>query len=284
MIDNDKNQENNADAAANNEETFVSKIYTQSKNIHIHERIDAAVLSHAKTHLATKTVINKKTAPLWRKWQFSSSIAASVLVVSVIYMLNLTPINTEEYASMPNAIPLQETSLISGESETIPQANTLKSAPEKRMAQEQALARVSDLNASKRREIIQTENERRRVLTEVSNANVNSDEAIYAGARDIEQLDAIIEELDIIEKELRLNKVQIFDQIEKGEVSANSLRNDNKLSEQQRYLLDYKNIQKSLFEGLKQAKQNNKNWKLEEKFKPYLLSFQIKHLNEPNID
>ena len=60
MIDNDKNQENNADAAANNEETFVSKIYTQSKNIHIHERIDAAVLSHAKTHLATKTVINKR--------------------------------------------------------------------------------------------------------------------------------------------------------------------------------------------------------------------------------
>lgn len=284
MIDNDKNQPNKSDTTANNEEAFVSKIYTQSKSTHIPERIDAAILAHAKTHLATKTVINKNAAPLWRKWQFSSSIAASVLVVSVIYMLNPTPIKTEEYASVPNTTPPQETSLFSDDSETKPQANTLKSASEKRMAQETALARLSDLDASKRRELIQTENERRQALAEVNNANVNIDEPIHAGARAIEQLDAIIEELDIIEKELRLNKTQIFNEIERVEGSANSLSNDSKQLEKQRYLSNYKNIQRNLFEQLKLARQNDINWKLDEKFKPYLQSSQIKNLSEPIID
>ena len=91
----------------------ISQLYHSLKQELPSPQVDQSILARAKLQGSpaksanpTKTASERKTASTWRQWQWPVSIAASVLLVSVIF-IEQYPMLTDTQATYPEAVPLE---------------------------------------------------------------------------------------------------------------------------------------------------------------------------------
>lgn len=89
------------DGITNSDQIFVSNSYKQASQLQPPENIDAAILAKAKFQVVSSVTATQRDIPLWRKWQFGSSIAASVAIVVFFFLINPMPTEYSEIVHAP---------------------------------------------------------------------------------------------------------------------------------------------------------------------------------------
>ncbi|MGQ8366936.1 hypothetical protein [Glaciecola sp. 1036] len=229
---------------------FVSKLYQQTKHQIPSSEVDDKVLAMARQHTAAAS--KSKAKPLWTKWQFATSIAASALFVAFIFMHTPNePLESQLSPSLPPPSASKEEQADRFE----PEVATLRDAKEMALLKQRA-----------------SSEKRKMVAEEMQNAD--DLEAITVTGSRIVDIDPYIEE---IYSELIALKAELTESEQLQSLVAKPEQEDSLLQE-------YDDLQSLLFDFLIEQKAEQDDWQLDTKYKQVLTEAQWEKLTASSQD
>jgi hypothetical protein len=242
----------------NDEQSVVSEIYKAAAKPEPSEVLDAKVLNMAKQQSSSKNVKSSQIqnasksnrTPFYMKWQYSGSIAASVLIIGFLFVSH----SPEEFDAIPR--------------------NTMQD--ELPLAEPQQI-RMRD--ADKMTRELQTQN-----LERADKFNELASDAMNASKMRLEAAPANQKEIAALQAEAAFILTALHESDHKSKLASEGLKDLSELSEnvqgisRQRDEQTQASLQQQLFNTLKALKEKEPNWALDDSFKAVLSAEQIEDL------
>ena len=211
----------------NDDEAFVSEIYQKMAHTLPPKTIEDAILAMAKKQVHTgptaqentrqKGHLSSKTLPWWKKVQYQGTVAASVAIVCLIYILQ-APTSTTNIQAPPVIAKIENTTLL--------QAESYSPAP---TAGPESLSLVQSDASEQRRKTGRYQLEEAQAKAEVEKLEINASRAMAALAQKQKESqimsaknEKILAQLMAIQSELNLTHSQILERPVNVETSDNS--------------------------------------------------------------
>ncbi len=270
------NSQSNDDSEFSQDQYFVSELYLNGNKPRPSKNIDSAVLAMAKQQITVK--------PLWRRWQYAGSVAASVLIVSFLLMRNQTEITqelTQQDTFMADvSVPRQSNQEKESAIGSIESSNAGNAAQAPIAKSHSLIAEVDPMRNENRFSLDKKEQERINVVA-ARVSRLKEDKSNYMDSLS-KQTEAIFKQVQVAKQkfeELKLRD-QAAAQSSRMKIEELSLlqKKRNELKVEQSSESNYENLQNALFEKLLEQKSLSSDWKLSEKYINVLTLEQIRKL------
>ncbi|WP_371192728.1 hypothetical protein [Glaciecola sp. SC05] len=250
---------NRFDDEHNEHQAIVSEAYQQLQKPMPTDTLDASILSIARQQAQLNATLSHPSMKSpWRKWQYSGSIAASVIFVALVFVVAEPEVNTDSVQSLPPA-------------NSEPMMADMTDSARERMISAPAQTQMQGLVVTSARRL-------------ASSLNTEAEETPPSL---IDELFERILEIKAINEELIPPKKAMH--TSPNEISTSQLVISNQKKSEQtkgRQALvqddnaEISELQRQLFEALLADKQSAQNWVLDEKYKEVLTHDQLLQLQQ----
>lgn len=284
MSKQDQNGSNNEEIDIDAEAlSFVSQQYQSSRLSEPSLAIDSAILQQAKAELSVQTTPKKRgQLRSLRTWQFGGSIAASILIVVLVFSFVHQPSEQafNEYTQImstpsPSSAKIESPTEIENDTEEPSKRSIFDMSQLSKEADQNARARQASADLSDTPNLPTLQNEHKQNQLDVqSNLAQQMKRLNIAGARHLQaDTSDLLAQLVNIQTQFDVTHEQImsmtFDQPEIAKGNAYKANIET-----------YKQVQALLLQTLSESKENNNKTSFDEQFKAVMSAEQWQTLNE----